>query len=68
MKLNKISQWAGYAASFFSIAFFIFCSVTEKSGRLDLIGGWFLFLAACSGGICLIFAVVSFLKKRKNSN
>ena len=68
--MTKTSQWAGYLASFFAIAFFITAlefrgSGGQVPGWFAVVTGWFMMLAAFSGVVCLVSAVFGFARQRK---
>jgi cytochrome bd-type quinol oxidase subunit 2 len=72
---NKISQWAGYSASLFSVIFFIIGiliaieeSRASRSRFLYVAMGLCMLLAACSGVVCLVSVFFDYRKDRKNSN
>jgi hypothetical protein len=73
MKKNKTSQWAGYSASFFSIAFFILGTAFAESGTTNpgwvhVVTGWCMIFAACSGVVCLVSAIFGSLGNRQKSD
>ncbi len=68
--MTKTSQWAGYFASFFAIAFFV--TALEFRGSGGLVPGWFavvtgcfMMLAAFSGVVCLVSAIFGYVRSRK---
>jgi hypothetical protein len=70
--MNKISQWAGYLASFFSIAFCVMVSVFMESDVkpptwIPVITGWCMMLGAFSGVVCLVSAAFNSFRNRKKT-
>jgi hypothetical protein len=68
--MNKTSQWAGYLASFFAIAFFIGLNASrgtagEVPGWSVFVTGWCMKLAAFSGVVCLVSALLAFSRRRR---
>jgi hypothetical protein len=66
---NKTAQWAGYSASFFSIALFVMGTLFAESGTttpslLHVVTGWCMILATCSGVVCLVSAVFGLIRAR----
>jgi uncharacterized membrane protein len=73
MNANKISQWAGYVASFCSVTFiatmtfYVVFKGSMPSG-LNMIAGWSMILSAGSGAVCLVSAIFGFFRSRNKSN
>jgi hypothetical protein len=70
--MTKTSQWAGYFASFFAIAFFITAlefrgSGGQVPGWFAVVTGWFMMLSAFSGVVCLVSAAFGFVRNRKKN-
>lgn len=73
--MTKTSQWSGYLASFFAVAYFVMFT-TIRRAQLDgvqparwwaLIIGWCMMLAAFSGVVCLVSAAFSFVRSRQRT-
>jgi len=69
--MTKTSQWAGYLASFFAIAFFVTATAFrsgggEVPGWFAVVTGWCMMLAAFSGVVCLVSAVFAFARRRQS--
>lgn len=67
--MTKTSQWAGYFASFFAIAFFVTALEFRDSGGqvpgwFAVVTGWFMMLAAFSGVVCLVSAAFGYFRSR----
>jgi hypothetical protein len=66
MLTNRISLWAGYAASFFSIAYFIMVTTVFLAGWITAATGWCIMLAASSGVVCLVSGIFGFVRRRRD--
>lgn len=75
MRMTKTSQWAGYLASFFAIAYFVLFTAYRQSdfdgarapSWWPVVIGWCMMLAAFSGVVCLVSALFAFARRRKDS-
>lgn len=68
--MTKTSQWAGYCASVFAIAFFVAMTMYrgaggEVPGWMAVVTGWLMMLAAFSGVVCLVSAVFGYFRNRR---
>lgn len=70
MQTNRTSQWAGYVASAFAMALFITVTAFYKSE--ETLTSWWpavtvlcMMLAAFSGVVCLVSAIFSFFRGRR---
>jgi hypothetical protein len=66
--MTRVSQLAGYLASFFALAHICFLSAlrSKSDGRpewLDVLQVWCMMLAAFSGVVCLASAAASKFRK-----
>jgi len=71
--MTKTSQWAGYIASFFAIAFFAMITVFRGSdggvsGWFAVLTGWCMMLAAFSGVVCLVSAIFAFTRRGRQKD
>lgn len=71
--MNKTSQWAGYTASFFAIAFFVTATTFRRSdgevpGWFAVVTGWCMMLAAFAGVVCLVSGVFAFVRRSRQRN
>jgi len=67
--MSKASQWAGYVASFFAIAFFVTATAFrgaggEVPGWFAVVTGWCMMLAAFAGVVCLVSAAFATARRR----
>jgi peptidoglycan/LPS O-acetylase OafA/YrhL len=69
-QMSRTSQWAGYLASAFAIAFFVTVTAFYKSEQTPL--NWLptatalcMMLAAFSGVVCLVSAIFSSIRERR---
>src|SRR6185295_4623404 len=73
-KINRTAQWAGYAASVFSVTFFFLMMVVFELANpivprwVDISAISCLGLAVCSGVICLVSLFFEFLRNRLKQN
>jgi hypothetical protein len=72
MKQNKTSQWAGFSASFFTLATCVlFLAFAESGARnpswIHVLTGWCGIFAVCSAVVCLVSAFFAFLSRWKKS-
>ena len=70
--MTKTSQWAGYVASFFAIAFFVTATAFRGAGGdvpgwFAVVTGWCMMLAAFSGVVCIVSAVFAFARRRQRA-
>ena len=72
--MTRTSQWAGYLASFFAIAYFVMFSAYRQL-EFDaasaptwwpLVIGWCMMLAAFSGVVCLVSAFFGLMRRRRD--
>ena len=69
-RMTKTSQWAGYCASVFAIAFFVAVTMYRGAsgavpGWMAVVTGWLMMLAAFSGVVCLVSAAFGFFRSRR---
>lgn len=72
MQTSRTSRWAGYVASVFAIALYVVVTAFYRSGQ-TLMNWWpfitvmCMMLAAFSGVVCLVSALFSFFRGRRQA-